>query len=110
MSAPAETSEQNSTLLIIANDDSAQKRLRSIFQDGGYKTVAAKDATSALRVLNREDCDLVVLDLEIPGVDGLAFCRLLRAQAATSKIPVIALSGNDDERQKVETFAAGADD
>ncbi|HZE72729.1 MAG TPA: ATP-binding protein [Pyrinomonadaceae bacterium] len=110
MSVPAETSGQNSTLLIVADDDRAHQRLKSIFQESGYRTMAATDVTSALGVLHREDCDLVVLDLEIPGVDTLALCRLLRAQPATSKLPVIALSGNDDERQKVATFAAGADD
>ncbi|HEY6120255.1 MAG TPA: response regulator, partial [Pyrinomonadaceae bacterium] len=110
MSAPAETPEQNSTLLIVANDDSGHERLKSIFEDGGYRTRTAKDAVSTLRVLQEDVCDLVVLDLEIAGVDSLALCRLLRSQSLTSKIPVVALSGKDDEQQKVETFAAGADD
>ncbi len=110
MSAPAETPEQNSTLLIAAVDDSAQERLRTIFQEAGYRVLTASDASSALRVLHSNDCGLVVLDLETPGIDGLALCQLLRAQPVTSKLPIVVLSSSDDERRKVEAFKAGADD
>src|SRR4030095_14837508 len=110
MSVPAETPKQKSTLLIVAADESSQQRLRSIFQADGYRTIAANDASTALRALRTALCDLVVLDLEIPGVDGLAFCKVLRAQPDTSRVPLIALSSNDDERLKVEAFGAGADD
>jgi two-component system NtrC family sensor kinase len=110
MSVPAETPKQKSTLLIVAADESAQQRLRSIFQADGYRTIAANDASTALRTLRTALCDLVVLDLEIPGVDGLAFCKVLRAQPDTSRVPLIALSSNDDEKRKVEAFGAGADD
>src|SRR4029453_16344172 len=55
-------------------------------------------------------CDLIILDLEIPGVDSLAFCKLLRAQPTTSKISIFARSETDEERWKIEAFAAGADD
>src|SRR5262245_12300837 len=110
MSVPAETLEQNSTLLIVAAEDSGKERLKSILQAGGYRVVAASDAASALRILRGVDCGMVVLDLETPGLDGLSLCRLLRTQAPTSKLPVILLSDNDDERRKVEAFNAGADD
>src|SRR6266478_6367085 len=110
MSAPAETPEQNSTLLIVAGDDRAQERLRTIFQEVGYRILTASDASSALRVLHSNDCGLVVLDLETPGIDGFALCQLLRAQPVTSKLPIVVLSSRDDENRKVEAFAAGADD
>src|SRR5438045_2659400 len=51
-----------------------------------------------------------MLDIEMPGVDGLALCRLLRAQAATKQLPIVIFSTSDDENRKVEAFAAGADD
>src|SRR4026207_1264379 len=70
----------------------------------------APEAASALRVLKGVRCDLVALDLEMPGVDGLALCKLLRAQPTTSKLPIIALSESDDENHKVQAFTAGADD
>lgn len=110
MSAPASTEKQNATLLIVYEEISARARLRQIFEDAGYHALAVSDAPSALRVIHKEHCDLVVLDLEVPGVDGLALCRLLRAQPATKKLPVIALSESDSESRKEEAFAAGADD
>jgi two-component system NtrC family sensor kinase len=69
-----------------------------------------EDAPAALLLLREDPFDLIVLDLDMPGVDGLALCKLLRAQPATSKLPVIALSGQDLDSQKVEALAAGADD
>jgi len=106
----ATTPQQIATILIVDHDNSARERLRGSFEKAGYRALGAADAASALRLLHRDPSDLVVLDLEMPGVDGLALCRLLRAQPATSQLPVIALSAHDEDSQKVEAFSAGADD
>ncbi|HEX6716425.1 MAG TPA: response regulator [Pyrinomonadaceae bacterium] len=108
MVAPAENN--NATLLIVDDDAASRDRLREIFETGQYRVVTANEAGSALRVLKGVRCDLVALDLEMPGVDGLALCKLLRAQPTTSKLPIIALSESDDESRKVQAFTAGADD
>ncbi len=106
----ANTAPENITLLIVCADSGARGRLEDIFKQARYGARTAADATTALSVLRTDLCDLIVLDLEIEGVDGLSLCRLLRSQNATSKLPVIALSNNDLESSKVEAFAAGADD
>src|SRR6267142_1890457 len=106
----ATTPKPIATILIVDHDSSARERLRSSFEKAGYRALGATDAPSALRLLHQDPSDLIVLDLEMPGVDGLALCRLLRAQPATSQLPVIALSAHDEDRQKLEAFAAGADD
>lgn len=108
MVAPAEN--HNATLLIVDDDAAARERLREIFETAQYRVVTATEAASALRVLKGVRCDLVALDLEMPGVDGLALCKLLRAQQTTSKLPIIAFSESDDEARKVQAFNAGADD
>ena len=108
MVVPAEN--QSATLLIVDDDAAARDRLRDIFETAQYRVVTATEAASALRVLKGVRCDLVALDLEMPGVDGLALCKLLRAQPLTSKLPIIALSDSDDEKRKVQAFTAGADD
>jgi two-component system NtrC family sensor kinase len=108
MVAPAEN--HSATLLIVDDDAAARDRLREIFETAQYRVVTATEASSALRVLRGVRCDLVALDLEMPGVDGLALCKLLRAQPTTSKLPIIALSESDDEARKVQAFTAGADD
>src|SRR5678809_55281 len=108
MVAPAEN--HNATLLIVDDDAAARERLREIFETAQYRVVTATEAASALRVLKGVRCDLVALDLEMPGVDGLALCKLLRSQPTTGKLPIIALSESDDEARKVQAFSAGADD
>jgi two-component system NtrC family sensor kinase len=110
MSVSPSTTSNTATLLIVDDDAPTREILLGIFEDAGYRALTAADAPSALRLLHKEQCDLVVLDLEMPGVDGFALCRLLRAQSATNKLPVIAFSASDDENRKVEAFAAGADD
>jgi two-component system NtrC family sensor kinase len=70
----------------------------------------AGDAPSALRLLRKQPCDLVMLDVELPEVDGVAFCRLLRAQPAMRQLPVVVFSATDSETRKVEAFNAGVDD
>ncbi|MDQ2920056.1 MAG: response regulator [Acidobacteriota bacterium] len=106
----ATTPKQIATILVVDHDSSGRELLCSSFEKAGYRALGAEDAPSALRLLNQDPFDLIVVDLEMPGVDGLALCRLLRAQPATSKLPVIALSGDDVDSQKLEAFAAGADD
>lgn len=107
---PANTPESTTTILVVDDDLDARKKLCAGFEKAGYRALNAEDATSALRLLQKEHCDLVVLALELPGVSGLALCKLIRAQAATSKLPVIALAASDAESQKAEAFAAGADE
>ena len=102
--------KQDATVLIVDDDVSAGARLRGMFEKAGYRALSAAQTTSALRLLQAQPCDLVVVDLALSEVDGLALCRLLRAQPATSKLPIIGLSDDDSDRQRQEAFAAGADE
>jgi two-component system NtrC family sensor kinase len=104
------TASSGATLLIIDDDAGTRKDLQRIFEQAGHQTMTATDAPAALRLLHQERCDLVMLDIELPGVDGLALCRLLRAQPAMKQLPVLVFSASDTETSKVEAFAAGADD
>ena len=110
MTVSSQISERVATLLVVEDDAGARRRLQRAFEAVGHRVVACGDAAAALRELHRQDCDLIVLDIELPGVSGLALCRLLRAQAATRRLPVIVVSAHDREDYKVEAFAAGADD
>lgn len=103
--------ENNSaTVLVIDDDSSAREGLRNIFESAGHRTVTVGDAPAALRFLKKERCDLVMLDVEMPEIDGLALCRLLRAQPTLRQMPVLIFSATDSEQRKVEAFRAGADD
>jgi len=98
------------TLLIVDDDERARSMLQGVFESAHHQVKVAADAPTALRLLHREPCDLILLDIELPGVDGLALCRLLRAQEATRRLPIIIISAHDDEERKVGALAAGADD
>lgn len=98
------------TLLVVDDNERERERLRRTFEEAGHRVVTAPDAMSALRLLHKEHCDLILLDVEMPGVDGLALCRLLRAQPTTRQLPIVMLSASDEESRKVDAFAAGADD
>jgi two-component system, NtrC family, sensor kinase len=102
--------QQGATILVVDDDVNASQRLRGSFEKAGYQALNAADTTEALRLLQAKPCDLVVVDLALSEVDGLALCRLLRAQPATSKLPVIGLSDDDSDSQKQKAFAAGADE
>ncbi|HEV8589070.1 MAG TPA: ATP-binding protein [Pyrinomonadaceae bacterium] len=101
---------QPATLLVIDDDSSAREGLRSIFESVGHRTIAVHDAPAALRFLKKERCDLVMLDVELPEIDGVSLCRLLRAQPSLRQLPVLVFSATDNEQRKVEAFTAGADD
>lgn len=98
------------TLLVVDDDEPTVNLLTHVFEQVGYHVLTAPDATTALRLLHKEHCDLVVLDIEMPEVDGLALCRLMRAQAEMRQIPIIILSANDDDERKAEAFVSGAND
>lgn len=108
---PSANNPQTSpAVLVIQDDNSEREQLLNVFAGAGYRALSAADSTSALRLLQREPCDLVVIDLALPDVDGLALCKLLRTQPATNQLPVIVLSQKDAAEQRLAAFAAGADD
>ena len=110
MPAPSIQPSETFNLLIVDDDERARSLLQGVFESAQHRVKAAADAPTALRMLHREPCDLILLDIELPGVDGLALCRLLRAQEATRRLPIIIISAHDDEERKVGALAAGADD
>src|SRR5438876_1658740 len=110
MSLSTIPSPRRATVLIVDDDATIREDLRSVFENAGHHAIAVSDAPSALHLLNRQSCDLIMLELELPEVDGLAFCRLLRAQPAMKQLPLVVFSATDNETLKVQAFNAGADD
>ncbi len=94
----------SATLLIVDDDRSEREGLRSIFESAGHHTIGVPDAPSALRLLHKQMCDLVVLDVELPEVDGIALCRLLRAQPGLTQMPLVVFSATDSE---IDTWRVG---
>ncbi|HEY1876420.1 MAG TPA: response regulator transcription factor [Rhizomicrobium sp.] len=95
-------------LLIVDDEPAIRRFLKSALSAQGYRVEEAVDAETALDFLKHNPVDLLVLDLGLPGLDGLEVLRRLRAQGVA--MPVIILSSRDDEAGKVAALDLGADD
>ena len=100
--------EQRPTVLLVDDEESVQKVLTYPLEREGYRVVQARDGEEALERYRAEPVDLVVLDLMLPRLDGLAVCRSLRE--ARSAVPIIMLTARGDEGDKVLGLELGADD
>jgi DNA-binding response OmpR family regulator len=100
--------EQRPTVLLVDDEESVQKVLTYPLEREGYRVVQARDGEEALALYRAEPVDLVVLDLMLPRLDGLAVCRSLRE--ARSTVPIIMLTARGDEGDKVLGLELGADD
>lgn len=96
------------TILIADDDDDVRELVAFRLGRAGYRTISARDGREALgRALN-ESPDLCVLDVAMPGADGLEVTRALRANPATHAIPVILLTALSQERDVRAGIEAGA--
>jgi two-component system NtrC family sensor kinase len=101
---------KNPTVLVVDDDTESRERLRSAFAEAGYRSLSADTPASALQLLRDDVCDLAVLNFNLENAAGAALCKLLRAQPATGKMPIIALTSEDNASQRAEAVAAGADE
>lgn len=101
---------KNPTVLVVDDDAESRERLRSAFAEAGYRSLSADTSASALQLLRDDLCDLAVLNFNLENAGGAALCKLLRAQPATSKVLIIALTSENDAGQRAEAETAGADE
>jgi DNA-binding response OmpR family regulator len=97
-------------VLIIEDDASVCELLFSCLTKSGYRVSATQSGEAALTQIEEDPPDLVVLDLNLPGMSGLDVCRLMRQDPWMSKIPVLMLTGKSEEDDIVAGLEVGADD
>ena len=95
------------TILVVDDEEAVQRLLTFPLEREGYRVVTAGDGEEALDKAGAERPDLILLDVMLPGIDGLEVCRRVRA---TSSVPIIMLTARDDEIDKVLGLELGADD
>lgn len=98
----------NEHLLLVEDDDAIADALRLHLEEAGYRLHREADGLQAMAAIERQRWDLVLLDLMLPGADGWAICRHLRAHHAN--VPVIMLSARSAEAHRVLGLELGADD
>jgi two-component system KDP operon response regulator KdpE len=94
-------------IMVVDDDPQIRRVLRTAFVAQGYEAVDARNGEEALEMLREEKVDLVILDVNMPGMSGLETCRAIRS---SSEIPIVMLTVRDAEADKVEALDAGADD
>jgi two-component system KDP operon response regulator KdpE len=95
-------------ILVIDDEPAIRRFLRTSLSAQNYSVLEAEDGESGLAMLQRNAIDVLVLDLGLPGIDGLEVLKRMREGG--SSVPVIVLSSRDDEKGKVAALDLGADD
>jgi len=94
-------------ILIADDDDRIREVVRIFLEAEGFDVAQAEDGNRALEMVRKDNPDLVILDLMMPGLDGWTICKILRKE---TKIPIIMLTAKGDENDRVLGFDLGADD
>ncbi len=97
-------------VLLVDDEDPLRKVMRDLLERDGYVVTEAADGVEALDQVDRVAPDIIVLDLNLPGLDGYGVLSHLRSRTATADIPVVVLTAKGDEDNEVRVFEMGADD
>ena len=95
-------------ILVVDDDARIRDLLRRYLTQEGFEVLLAEDGRALTRVLTREPVDLIVLDLMMPGEDGLSVCRRLRS--ANDRTPIIMLTAKGEDIDRIVGLEVGADD
>jgi type II secretory ATPase GspE/PulE/Tfp pilus assembly ATPase PilB-like protein/CheY-like chemotaxis protein len=101
---------EHATVLLVEDEEPLRRVLRDLLEREGYNVLEAGDGVLALDAVDRGAPDIVVLDLNLPRLDGYGVLSHLRARPATANLPVIVLTAKGDEDSEVRVFEYGASD
>jgi two-component system, cell cycle response regulator DivK len=96
------------TVLVVEDNPLSLKLMRDVLGHAGYRVVEAADAEQGIALARSEQPDLILMDVQLPGIDGVEALRQLRADASTAAIPVVAVTAfamkDDGPRLRVAGF------
>jgi len=98
-----------SLVLIVEDNEKNMKLARDILQAKGYETVEAVTGEEGVKLAKEKKPDLVLMDIQLPGINGIEAFKQLRADAKTARIPVIALTASVTPTDRSQITAAGFD-
>jgi len=105
-----ENAAETPTILIIDDLDLNRHLLKAILKTGSYHILEAKRPAAALKILEQEKVDLVVLDMVMPGMSGPDFCRALKSDRRTHLIPILVITGVQGAENEIAGIESGADE
>jgi DNA-binding response OmpR family regulator len=103
-------SEERATILIVDDTPANLNVLSSILRQESYRVRAVPHGEGALKTIAASPPDLILLDIQMPDIDGFEVCRRLKSDPASAHIPIIFISALDDGIDKVEAFRVGGVD
>ena len=102
-------SKQQPTILAVDDEEIMRNAMKRILEHEGYKVVLAEDAMALSKVLETVQLDLILLDINLPWVDGLELCAILKRHPSLKHVPVVLISGRRSKEDIEKGFAAGCD-
>jgi type II secretory ATPase GspE/PulE/Tfp pilus assembly ATPase PilB-like protein/CheY-like chemotaxis protein len=97
-------------VLLVEDEEQLRRVMKDLLEREGYVVAEARDGIQALDEVDRHAPDIIVLDLNLPGLDGYSVLQQLRSRPATRAIPIMVLTAKGDEDNEVRVFELGADD
>ena len=98
-----------STVLIVEDNEKNMKLARDVLQAKGYQTLEAETGEEGVRLAKERKPDLVLMDIQLPGINGIEAFRQIRADPGTARIPVVALTASVTPTDRSQITAAGFD-
>ena len=98
-----------SRILIVEDNDKNLKLVRDVLQAKGYQTLEAGTAEDGLAIARCEAPDLILMDIQLPGMSGIEALKALRADPATAALPVVAVTASVMQQDRQEIMRAGFD-
>lgn len=95
------------TILIVEDDNKTASLVALYLEKEGFRTIVAEDGLAAIKIIEQQPFDFVILDLMLPKMDGWEVCRTIRR---TSDVPIIMLTAREDEVDRISGLTLGADD
>ena len=110
LSQADDTAVTGARVLVVDDDEWNRRLLSRMLSEAGYSVEMATSGEEALAVLRRHSTDLVLLDVVMPGLNGIEVCRRVKAEPALRLTPVVLVTGLDDRANRIAGIEAGADD
>jgi len=99
----------NETILVIEDNALNMKLVKSLLEIGKYRFLAAENAESGIQIARENHPDLILMDIQLPGMDGLTATKILKADQNVKAIPIVALTSHAMDGDDKKALAAGCD-
>ena len=101
---------QKRLFLVVEDFEDSRFMMRRLLEMAGYRVVEASDGEEAVKLALQERPELILMDLSLPKLDGLAATRRIRSQRGFGRVPIVAVSAHDSPESRSEALAAGCNE